>query len=145
MTIAIPIEGNYVWDVGGTTQAITVDTLGIYTFTVTDLYGCTWTGQAVVAPDPDDFEVLVPNVISPNGDGSNDRFEPQTGGPKDVEVAIYNRWGMEMFSHPNLGKLWDGRHDGNVVPEGTYFYIVKYRPSCQDEKVVKTGHVTVLR
>jgi gliding motility-associated-like protein len=84
-------------------------------------------------------------VISPNGDGDNDRFHPQTGGPQEVEVTIYNRWGMEMFTSPNLARLWDGKHEGNAVPDGTYYYIVKYRPACAADKTVEVGHVTVVR
>jgi gliding motility-associated-like protein len=146
VTLAVPIEGqSYLWSSGATTQAITVNAFGDYTFTVVDLNGCTWSGTGTVVSDPDNFEVWVPNVFSPNGDGENDRFEPQTGGPKDVQVTIYNRWGMEMFSSPNLGRLWDGRHDGRVVPDGTYFYIVSYRAACNAERTTEVGHVTVLR
>ena len=93
--------------------------------------------MASIAADPNDFTVIVPNVFSPNGDGDNDRFFPHTGGPQDVEVTIYNRWGMEMFTSPNLSRLWDGKHEGKSVPDGTYFYIVKYRAACDAARMVR--------
>lgn len=146
VNLTIPLSGqSYAWGTGATTQSITVNAFGEYPFTVVDQYGCEWASSAFVVNDPDDFTVLVPNVISPNGDGDNDRFHPQTGGPQEVEVTIYNRWGMEMFTSPTLARLWDGKHEGNAVPDGTYFYIVKYRPACAADKTVEVGHVTVVR
>jgi gliding motility-associated-like protein len=146
VALTIPLQGqSYSWATGATTQAITVTAFGTYAFTVVDQYGCTWAGEAMVVNDPDDFTVLVPNVFSPNGDGVNDRFEPQCGDRQDVSVTIYNRWGMEMFASPSLAKLWDGRHEGNAVPDGTYYYIVTYRPACAADRTTEVGHVTVLR
>ena len=146
ITLTIPIEGqSYLWSNGATGQSIQVNEFGQYTFTVVDEYGCEWAAVASLAVDPNDFTVIVPNVFSPNGDSENDRFFPQTGGQQDVEVTIYNRWGMEMFTSPDLSRLWDGKHGGRSVPDGTYFYIVKYRAACDAQKTTDVGHVTLLR
>lgn len=141
-----PLDGGaYTWDLGATGQVVTVTDLGSYGYLVVDSFGCTYAGLVAVVEDPDDIVVTVPNVISPNGDGRNDRFQPESGGSLDVAVTIYDRWGLEMFSSPTLARTWDGRHEGGIVPEGTYFYVVRYSPACKEQPVVETGHVTVLR
>ncbi len=77
----------------------------------------------------------LPNVFTPNGDGSNDTFRaignPLSACPRFVEsvkVIIINRWGMEVFSYQSntaegIFINWDGRDkDGNELPAGTYYY-----------------------
>ncbi|MFC2186435.1 gliding motility-associated C-terminal domain-containing protein [Fulvivirgaceae bacterium LMO-SS25] len=77
----------------------------------------------------------LPNVFTPNGDGSNDTFRaignPLSACPRFVEsvrVKIVNRWGMEVFSYQSntaegIFINWDGRDmDGNELPAGTYYY-----------------------
>ena len=37
---------------------------------------------------------------------------------------------------------WDGTHNGQPVPSGTYFYILSF---SSDEKETITGPITILR
>ncbi|MRG48903.1 DUF11 domain-containing protein [Chitinophaga sp. SYP-B3965] len=64
----------------------------------------------------------IPNVITPNGDGYNDRFVikglelyPQN------QLTIINRWGNHVYEKRNYANDWTG----NGLAEGTYFYIIK--------------------
>ena len=66
-----------------------------------------------------------PNVVTPNGDGINDRFvilnlvEGQ-GYPTNV-LDIYNKWGAHVFHKENISSqedFWDPKD----MPAGTYFY-----------------------
>jgi gliding motility-associated-like protein len=84
-------------------------------------------------------------VFSPNGDGTNDRFEPQANGSQDVEVSVYDRWGTEVFRSSSLAVTWDGNNPDRKASEGTYFYVIRYTPSCDDTLKELRGHVTVLR
>lgn len=142
--IQVP-AGTYLWSTGDTTRSITVTDLGTYGFTVTDAFGCDYTGAFDLVGDPLALGVVVPNVISPNGDGYNDRFEPQSGGNPDVSVRIFNRFGQEVFSSDTLNRVWRGDKDGSAVPDGTYFYVVRYRPTCAAEYTELRGAVTVVR
>lgn len=98
-----------------------------------------------------DFEKVVkekevkelPNVFSPNNDGSNDLFEiPQSFS----STIIFNRWGEKVFDADSDGVYWDGKTtSGSDVPEGTYFYIISLKDDCSgDEKIVK-GTLSLLR
>ncbi|SIO50018.1 T9SS type B sorting domain-containing protein [Chitinophaga niabensis] len=64
----------------------------------------------------------IPNVITPNGDGFNDRFvikglELYT----QNQLTIINRWGNHVYEKRNYTNDWTG----NGLAEGTYFYILR--------------------
>lgn len=83
-----------------------------------------------------DFDVVIPNIISPNGDGINDLF--QLNFPV-LKTEIYNRWGQKLFESKN-DAFWDGRTtSGSEVPEGTYYYIIS-----TEEETYK-GYLQLLR
>ncbi len=145
-TLTIPYaNGGYSWAGGETTQSILANVFGDYAFTLTDVYGCTYNDIAHLMIDPLELGVIVPNVISPNGDGKNDVFEPQAGGNKQVAVTIFNRFGQEIFAAGNLNQLWGGSKSGSPVPDGTYFYVVRYKPACENVYQELKGTVTVVR
>lgn len=66
-----------------------------------------------------------PNVVTPNGDGINDRFVIQNlveglGYPINT-LDIYNKWGTRVFHKENISSdddFWDPAD----LPDGTYFY-----------------------
>lgn len=92
----------------------------------------------IVTPD---LVLEIPNAFSPNGDGINDRWS--IDGLKARPAAtteIYNRWGQIVFT--GIGYVpWDGTRGGRLLPEGTYYYVVK---TSADEKPY-TGWVALLR
>ncbi|HNW89867.1 MAG TPA: gliding motility-associated C-terminal domain-containing protein [Bacteroidales bacterium] len=89
------------------------------------------------------------NIITPNGDGQNDKFKV-----KGLEnfpgsnMKIYNRWGKKVFESNNYGEddntLWDGGKDA----DGVYYYVltVNYGDSegCVEEQNYN-GTVTIIR
>jgi hypothetical protein len=44
------------------------------------------------------IKVLMPNIITPNGDGRNDVLVAQVQGITSCRWVIYNRWGNEVAS-----------------------------------------------
>ncbi len=72
-------------------------------------------------------EYELPNVFTPNGDDKNDFFTPLPNWRfvKDVDIKIYDRWGLLMFSTNDPNVLWDGKSKDTKVEctDGTYFYI----------------------
>lgn len=113
------IYENYIYYVNG--QYITENSSGIHYFDDLGAYdvvtilvetsaGCylekDWSGELID----------VPNTITPDGNGLNDRFL------KDLDVTIVNRWGQEMY-HGTEG--WDATYHGEPVDAGTYYYIIR--------------------
>jgi gliding motility-associated-like protein len=70
-------------------------------------------------------EYILPNVFTPNGDGTNDFFIPfPYRYVKDVEVRIYDRWGMLVFETLDPNVRWDGRDmiTHKLCTDGVYYY-----------------------
>jgi gliding motility-associated-like protein len=70
----------------------------------------------------------LPNAFTPNGDGSNDVFEPFPGWRfvDRVDMQIFNRWGNLVFETTDPAIQWKGiQSDGKTVADGTYFYICR--------------------
>ncbi len=69
----------------------------------------------------------LPNVFTPNGDNYNDLVTPLPGYRyvKDVDMKIYDRWGLLMFQTTDKDILWDGKNKDSkmLCPDGVYFYI----------------------
>jgi gliding motility-associated-like protein len=76
------------------------------------------------------LSVVVPNIFTPNGDGSNDNFFIQLENATSLEVTIVNRWGNFMAKITDVNGYWDGVVNGNLAEEGVYFF--KYTVSGLD-------------
>jgi gliding motility-associated-like protein len=65
---------------------------------------------------------FIPNVITPNGDGKNDRFVIK-GLQKfsRTEIVIFNRYGDHVYENQQYENDWSAQ--GQVA--GTYFYVLK--------------------
>jgi gliding motility-associated-like protein len=63
-------------------------------------------------------ELQYPNVITPNGDGSNDDFRPYVS-TEPVSIIIFDRWGRKVFEQENYVRGW-GPAPG--VASGVYYY-----------------------
>jgi gliding motility-associated-like protein/uncharacterized repeat protein (TIGR01451 family) len=65
---------------------------------------------------------FIPTVITPNGDGLNDRFEIKGLGKfESNEIVIFNRNGDHVFERKNYENDWSA--EGLVA--GTYFFVMK--------------------
>ncbi|MCX8489786.1 MAG: gliding motility-associated C-terminal domain-containing protein, partial [Cyclobacteriaceae bacterium] len=88
---------------------------GFYELKVRDARGCEKTYADIEIKV--DGNVFIPNVFTPNEDGSNETFFIRNL-PEDSKVNISNRWGAEVYSSNNYQNDWDG---GNNA-DGIYFY-----------------------
>jgi len=67
----------------------------------------------------------LPNVFTPDGNGKNDLFHPfPYRYVKDIDLKIYNRWGLLVFETRDPDVNWNGKTDntGEDLPSGVYFY-----------------------
>jgi gliding motility-associated-like protein len=85
--------------------------------------------------------LLVPDVITPNGDGFNDRWViPDLSGFAEHDLRIINRWDSEVYRSHSYKNDWDGAR----LPDGTYFYVI--RVVEQDGRTsFYSGDLTLLR
>jgi gliding motility-associated-like protein len=72
-------------------------------------------------------DLIIPSVITPDGDGKNDFFKIGEFIDK-VELIIINRWGIVEFTNTNYLNDWSGLNSkGQELPNDTYFYILKFK------------------
>ena len=71
-----------------------------------------------------DFECFIPQGISPNGDGINDEVVVRCANNyPNATMQIFSRWGTLVYEGAPTG--WNGQFNGQDLPDGTYFYILK--------------------
>ncbi|MEL1244742.1 gliding motility-associated C-terminal domain-containing protein [Flavobacterium sp. DGU11] len=65
----------------------------------------------------------IPRGISPNNDTKNDNFD--IAGLHARRLAIFNRYGKEVYSRNDYKDEWYGQTDnGDELPTGTYYYVI---------------------
>ncbi|MGB1318589.1 MAG: gliding motility-associated C-terminal domain-containing protein, partial [Flavobacteriales bacterium] len=152
----------YEWNFGDGNTLTTFDTLAfeyLYadsgTFSIemvafNDVTGCTDTirFENGIYIDPTS-ELVVPNVITPNGDGINDMFpiDPVANdffpfkirNIYDFQGEVYNRWGEKVYQWNQPLAGWDGRTtSGLVLESGTYYYVITAKGVDGDNQVRTT-------
>jgi gliding motility-associated-like protein len=98
---------------------------GCYAVTSVDSFANESALSNIICVDNCSFYEL-PNVFTPNGDGLNDFFTPihPYKYVKDIDIKIYDRWGIEVFRTTNPEILWDGKSSqtGRMASDGVYYY-----------------------
>ncbi len=104
---------------------------GTYTVTVSDECPRSITETIIVDAG---CQVVIPNVITPNGDGENDKFVVEGIVGRDNEVQIWDRWGKEVFRTAN----YQNNFSASSLNDGVYFYWIRVL------EAEFTGHLQVL-
>ena len=90
-----------------------------------------------------DTSVAVANVITPNGDNVNDRWQLIGSTTWDeFHIILYNRWGLKVFETTSPTFSWGADYDGKILSPGVYFYQVEARNNCSDIKQEGALHIT---
>lgn len=120
------------------------ETQGTYIVTLTSTNGqCSATTQILIEVIGTSF-LIVPNVFTPNGDGSNDVFEFIFQNITELNCVIFNRWGKQVAEITAPDESWDGKIGGADASDGTYFYILKAK-GLDDVDYDLKGTVTLIR
>jgi len=86
--------------------------------------------------------------LLPEGSPPNNVFKAFPNGfVSDFQVFIYNRWGELIYQNSSPEFEWDGTFNGQIVPIGTYPYVIKFRSRFEPERgeFEQRGAVTVIR
>ncbi|WP_165903800.1 gliding motility-associated C-terminal domain-containing protein [Hymenobacter gummosus] len=119
----------YRWSDGSTGASLLIHQPGQYSVEVTSACG-SYTARRRV-----DFDhcgaltaALIPNIITPNNDGSNDVFRVPglTRQPVAWALTVYNRWGAQIYTTSAYHNDW-----GRDAPAGTYYYQLRAADGSQ--------------
>jgi gliding motility-associated-like protein len=112
-----------------------------YNVVVSSEYGCKGYGDVTVEVI-EDYKLIATNILTPDGNGQNDTWivhNIETFGNCNVEV--FNRWGKLVYEKKGYQNDWAGTHGYDILPDGTYYYIITFDSS---DRVYK-GALTILR
>lgn len=153
ITLDAGMWSTYEWNTGEITSMIDVqaqdvtsadsdENTGYYYVTVTDENTCSNTDSIAVTVIR---RLEIPNAITPNGDGDNDRWvlKGLSLYPNNV-VQIYDRWGDLVYQARGYdeAKYWDGTdQNGRKLPMASYYFVIKLGTG---EKPIY-GSVTIIR
>lgn len=95
---------------------------------------------------PEERKVLfIPNAFTPDGDGLNDIFLAQSLEEIiDFEMIISDRRGSILFRSKDIQIGWNGEYRGNIMPQGTYIYVIIYR-TTDGERQMKKGSINLIK
>jgi gliding motility-associated-like protein len=115
----VPLAGDTIFNFAGL-----ISVAGCYAVTALDTFGNQSTLSNVICVDncPD---YSLPNVFSPNGDGTNDQFIPLPYHyVESIDIKIFDRWGAMVFQTADPAIMWDGRdmNSGKLCTDGVYYY-----------------------
>ncbi len=140
------------WDFGDSTLSTLVNPVHIYdsagTYDVSLISyaanGCIDTVYYRIVVR-EDIAVFFPNAFSPDGDMTNEYWQPIGESLQQYHFSILDRWGQVIFEG-DQSTPWDGRVKNNTVPaqNGVYIYYVDLMDSKFGKQVV-TGRVTLIR
>lgn len=102
--------------------AISPANQGTYTLAVvvSDSCGYQRTAYEVITVLPP-CSVIIPNIITPNGDGVNDFFKiANIEHHPNTTLTVFDRWGKKVYENTNYNNEW--KAEGSS--DGTFFYIV---------------------
>ena len=88
--------------------------------------------------NPEEVDIFVPEVMTPNGDQQNDTWLIQFNedlDPADYKMELYNRSLGLLKVRPSLYGDWNGDN----LPDGVYHWVLRR----QDDSVVKSGNLTI--
>ncbi|MNX11262.1 hypothetical protein D3C86_410190 [compost metagenome] len=111
---------------GQATAALTIrpKQSGSYKVTVTNTSGCV-SEQTIVITVIEDYKLEASTVVTPNGDGYNDKFIIKNIDyyPNNT-LKIFDKTGRILYTKHTYANDWDGTLNGNPLSEGTYYYII---------------------
>lgn len=122
----------FVWTTPGGT--VYTDTLQVGPVTSADggVYACMALSNGCVGPSStlvltvEPCSLFIPNVFSPNGDGSNDAFVIESPTGAALNLVVFDRWGEKVHEERGPVLRWNGRHDkgGGLASDGVYYIVI---------------------
>lgn len=127
-----------------TVATATPEVTTTYCVVAFDANQCTDTACVTIEVEKPCGEVFVPNAFSPDNSGKNDLHLVMGDCITAIDMAIYDRWGTEVFrsSDPKTG--WDGTNDGSALSAAVYVYQLTATLKT-GETMEQQGNITLFR
>jgi gliding motility-associated-like protein len=114
---------------------------------IVDQYGCAASDSIYICVTNNCLEntLVIPNFITPNGDGKNDNFRFLN--PEHLPIIflrIYDRWGEMLFESSDQEPFWDGTFKGKSCSPGTYVYMIEAGCNVKGN-ITKSGNVSIIK
>jgi gliding motility-associated-like protein len=91
------------------------------------------------------YVLINPNAFTPNNDGYNETIRPSFTGFKEIEMTIYDTWGVPIYYENNLElNGWDGTIKGLPAENGNYVMVVKGN-TFYEKKIITITALTLLK
>ena len=133
---------------GTTLEVTSEDMSGSYTLKEES---CVAVGENILPFELNIYQVVeVPNVVTPNGDGINDKWEiPSVYLTPKVKVTIYSQEGKEVLSTNNYQNNWPDERTFNDLGKRALIYIYTLKGEITENgetrSVDKKGTITILK
>ena len=110
----------------------------VFQYAICNDYGC---DTATVYVNVKCNDLVFNNGVTPNNDGLNDLFiiDGIDKYPNN-KLTVFNRWGNKVYTVEKYKNDWDGRWNGNILPDGTYFYMFE-----DGEGTTHSGYIQIQR
>jgi len=137
------VFASYVWQDNSNAQTLNVNSAGLYRLTVTDSTGCSGSDEVNILEDCSN--IYFPSAFTPNSDGRNDRFGPlgNIAALKNYRLAIYNRYGQQIFYSTDPFEKWDGSWKGKAPDNSSFVWMASYELNGNAQQT--KGTVTLIR
>ncbi|MBL7856093.1 MAG: gliding motility-associated C-terminal domain-containing protein [Cyclobacteriaceae bacterium] len=139
-------------NLGYTDPTYTADEAGIYSVDLVNVFLCASADRTTVEVDCEP-RIVAPTAFRPASSLDTNRefgvltfFIDDTG----FQVFIFNRWGEMVYQSSDRDFRWNGgykNNGGQLLPAGTYTYVVRYKSSYRPEEGTKEkrGGVMLVR
>jgi gliding motility-associated-like protein len=119
------------------------------------IVNCSFWRDTLVADCP----LIIPNIITPDDAGLNEVLGiKKLNLARENELTIYDRWGKIVFHQKNYKCLFKGNkyeneedafkgisRSGQKLPDGTYYYALKYDAIPKNKGKTYTGVLVIMR
>lgn len=130
-------------------QTFTAREPGIYSVDLVNVFGCASSDRTTIVFECEP-RIAAPTAFRPgSGTDTNREFFvfKYFIATEGFQVFIFNRWGEMVFQSNDPDFRWNGgRNNGELLPAGTYTYVVKFKSSFESQpgtKEVRGGVVLV--
>ena len=130
---------SYYWSDGSIDNPLMYAQAGTYSVLVSDANKCVSSLDSIDVADSLAC-IEMPNTFTPNADGINDTWNLDFTTYNTASLIVFSKWGNIVAEFSSLTISWDGVYEGEPLPAGTYYYILKL-----NDNIEQNGPITIVR